>query len=71
MFCLSPEVQLAFKTLAFGNHEQSFSIYLFIFNLFYCSGTTTSLFGYKLTTSEAVAALIRLKKDICSLPKTV
>lgn len=70
MFCLSPEVQLAFKTLAFGNDEQ-FSIYLFIFNLFYCSGTTTSLFGYKLTTSEAVAALIRLKKDIHSLPKTV
>ncbi|CAH3018781.1 unnamed protein product [Porites evermanni] len=34
-------------------------------------GTTTSLFGYKLTTSEAVAALIRLKKDIHSLPKTV
>ena len=29
-----------------------------------CSGTTTSLFGYKLTTPEAVAYLIRLKKDI-------
>jgi len=27
-------------------------------------GTTTSLFGYKLTTPEAVACLIRLKREI-------
>ena len=38
---------------------------------FLCSGTTTSLFGYKLTTPEAVASLIRLKKDIHMLPKMV
>jgi len=34
-------------------------------------GTTTSLFGYKLTTPEAVAVLIRLKRDIHPPPKMV
>jgi hypothetical protein len=31
---------------------------------FVFSGTTTSLFGYKINTPNSVAALIRLKRDI-------